>query len=122
MKQEIYEYSLNETLAIKDEIEKKIILQKFEKEKEEMLELDFYELSCRLETDSLKLLLLHSDVLTRKKRRLIKKLQKLHEKENQLCNSSFIDLEFMQKSINEVTMQIVQVEEELLSTKQKLMK
>ena len=38
----------------------------FEKEKEEMLELDFYELSCRLETDSLKLLLLHSDVLTRK--------------------------------------------------------
>lgn len=122
MKQEIYEYSLNETLAIKDEIEKKIILQKFEKEKEEMLELDFYELSCRLETDSLKLLLLHSDVLTRKKRRLIKKLQKLHEKENQLCNSSFIDLEFMQKSINEVTMQIVQVEEELLSLKQKLMK
>ncbi len=121
MKQEIYEYSLNETLAIKDEIEKKIILQKFEKEKEEMLELDFYELSCRLETDSLKLLLLHSDVLTRKKRRLIKKLQKLHEKENQLCNSSFIDLEFMQKSINEVTMQIVQVEEELLSLKQKLM-
>lgn len=122
MKQEIYEYFLNETLAIKDEIEKKIILQKFEKEKEEMLELDFYELSCRLETDSLKLLLLHSDVLTRKKRRLIKKLQKLHEKENQLCNSSFIDLEFMQKSINEVTMQIVQVEEELLSLKQKLMK
>ena len=121
MKQEIYEYSLNETLAIKDEIEKKIILQKFEKEKEEMLELDFYELSCRLETDSLKLLLLHSHVLTRKKRRLIKKLQKLHEKENQLCNSSFIDLEFMQKSINEVTMQIVQVEEELLSLKQKLM-
>ena len=121
MKIKIYEYSLNETLAIKDEIEKKIILQKFEKEKEEMLELDFYELSCRLETDSLKLLLLHSDVLTRKKRRLIKKLQKLHEKENQLCNSSFIDLEFMQKSINEVTMQIVQVEEELLSLKQKLM-
>ena len=36
MKKEIYEYSLNEILAIKDEIEKRVLLQKFEKEKEEM--------------------------------------------------------------------------------------
>lgn len=246
MKKEIYEYSLNEILAIKDEIEKRVLLQKFEKEKEEMFwdrvmkryaekkfqpnlsllenyyqielicqefesqflfpghtvilypkvtehvarkrlemhlgpffieagetyymyrplleditsrkkyvlkdslrstldylddfpqnfrefeewdynlqhayynsdnskKVDFYELSCRLKNDGLKLLLLHDDVLTRKKRRLNKKLQKLHDKERELHKNSLIEPE----QINLITSQISKVEEELFSLKLK---
>ena len=76
---------------------------------------DFYELSCRLKNDGLKLLLLHDDVLTRKKRRLNKKLQKLHDKERELHKNSLIEPE----QINLITSQISKVEEELFSLKLK---